>query len=388
MRRLIGGLHARGVRPGDSVCVHAFNNVYYSLAWLAIIGAGGRFVGSNPSYTKFELSHLFSITSTKLVLVEPDLLENVLHAAEDCSIPRSNIYIWNAHGEDVAGGLESWNVLLEYGERDWVTFDDEVQSKTTIAALMSTSGTTGLPKAAAVSHYAQIAQNIIISHSGDKPYETSRLLCLPLFHAFAGPISHICPLRDGHTTFVMKRYDQDRFLEYTGRYRVTETLVVTPIVQGLLTLPQSRLQNLTSLRYLWAGGAPLDGTHQHELNERLHPDAIFSQIWGLTEYGWITGFKYPEKDSGNVGRLMPNTEAMIIDKDANEVTAEGERGEILIRGPALMTEYLGAAEATSKTIVDGWLHTGDIGYHEAGRWHIVDRAKVSQCHGSTIIPLP
>ena len=357
--------------------MHAFNNVYYSLAWLAIIGAGGRFVGSNPSYTKFELNHLFSITNTKLILVEPGLLENVHQAAKECSIPQSMIFIWNAHGEDVPQSLESWNALLEYDERAWICFESEEQSESTTAALMSTSGTTGLPKAAAVSHHAQISQNIVISHCRGKPYEIIRLLCLPLFHAFAGPFSHISPLRDGHTTYIMKRYDQDQFLDYSRRYQVTETLVVTPIVQGLLALPQSKLDNLASLRYVGCAGAPLDAARQHELNERLHPDGIFNQIWGLTEFGWITTFKYPEQDSGSVGRLMPNTEAMIVDKEGREINEEGERGEILIRGPGRMSEYLGAPEATAKTIVDGWLHTGDIGYQEAGKWYIVDRAKVS-----------
>ena len=386
MRRLIAGLHVRGVRPGDSVCVHAFNNVYYSLVWLAIVGVGGRFVGANPSYTKFELSHLFSITHTKLVLVEPALLEHVVEAAEECSIPRQNIFIWDAHGEDVPKNFQSWNVLMEDKERDWITFDDEKQSETTVAALMSTSGTTGLPKAAAVSHRAQISQNIIISHSTENPYETIRLLCLPLFHAFAGPIAHLSPLRDGFTTYIMKRYDQDQFIECIHRYQVTATLVVTPIVQGLLHLPQSRLDKLASLRYIGAGGAPLDSTHQHEFNERLHPDAKFTQIWGLTEYGWITTFRYPEKDPGSVGRMMPNTEAKIIDKDGQELNEDGEQGEILIRGPALLTEYLGAPEATAKTIIDGWLHTGDIGYQKAGKWYIVDRAKVSRLF-ITLLPL-
>ena len=349
-------------------------------------------MGSNPSYTKFELNHLFSITDTKLILVEPGLLENVVQAAEECSIPRSKIFIWDAHGEDVPQSFESWNVLLEYDERDWICFENEEQSENTTAALMSTSGTTGLPKAAAVSHRAQIAQNIVISHSKGNPYEIIRLLCLPLFHAFAGPISHISPLRDGHTTYIMKRYDQDQFIEYTRRYQITETLVVNPIVQGLLTLPQSQLDNLASLRYVGAAGAPLDAARQHEFNERLHPDAIFNQIWGLTEFGWITTFKYPEKNAGSVGRLMPNTEAKIIDKDGHEVTREGERGEILIRGPARMTEYLGSPEATADITKDGWLHTGDIGYQQAGKWYIVDRAKVSQSlemrEFANLIPIP
>ena len=369
-------MYARGIRPGDSVSVHAFNNVYYSLAWLAIIGVGGRFVGSNPSYTRFELSHLYSLTNTKLILVEPGLLENVIHAAQDCCISLSKIFAWDAHGEDIPPGFDSWRILLDYGERNWNTFENEEQSKTTIAALMSTSGTTGLPKAAAVSHHAQITQNITIKYTVEKPYEAIRLLCLPLFHAFAGPMAHMSPLRDGYTTYIMKRYDQQHFVEYIDRFQVTDTLVVTPIVQGLLTQPQSCFDKLNSLRYVWTAGAPLDSTHQDDFNQRLHADAIFTQIWGLTEMGWITGFKYPEKDAGSVGRLMPNTEAMIIDKEGREASGEGESGEILIRGPALMTEYFGAPEATAKTIVNGWLHTGDIGYQKAGKWYIIDRAKV------------
>ena len=381
MRRLIGGLYARGIRPGDSVCVHAFNHVYYSLAWLAIIGAGGRFVGSNPAYTQYELSHLFSISQVKLVIVELELLEKVLPAAHERSIPQSNLFIWDVHDQKLPDGFESWTALLGHGERDWITFAREEESETTIAALMSTSGTTGLPKAAAVSHYAQIAQNVTIDHSAAKPYEVSRMLCLPLFHAFAGPLAHMSPLRNGHTTYIMKRYDQDQFIDCIGRYEVTETLVVTPIVQGLLPLPQSRLEHLASLRYLWSAGAPLDGAVQHRFNERLHPDCIFGQIWGLTEIGWVAGFKYPERDAGSVGRLLPNTEAMIIDKNGKEIICDNERGEVLIRGSSLMNEYLGATEATAKSIVDGWFHTGDIGYQAGGKWYIVDRAKVSRSCG-------
>lgn len=309
MRKLIGGLQARGLRPGDSVCVHAFNNVYYSLVYLAIIGAGGRFVGANPAYTKFELSHLFSISNTKIVLAEPELLEKTLPAIKESKILQSNVLIFDAHGEVKPDEFESWKILLQHGERDWITFDNENQSKTTIAALMSTSGTTGLPKAATVSHHAQVAQNIIIDDSEGKPYDVIRLLCLPLFHAFAGPIAHVSPLREGRTAYIMKRFDLEHFVEYISRYKISEILVVPPIVMALLALPQSKLDSLSSLRCVLAAGAPLEGAVQLRLNEKLHPDARFTQIWGLTEIGWITGLRYPEKDAGTVGRLLPNTEA-------------------------------------------------------------------------------
>lgn len=111
----------------------------------------------------------------------------------------------------------------------------------------------------------------------------------------------------------MKRFDLGQFVECFNRYGITETTIVTPIVMAILALPQDQRVRLASLRYAWCGGAPLDGSIQNQFNESLHPDAIVSQVWGLSEIGWITTFHYPEKDQlGSVGRLLPNMEAKSV----------------------------------------------------------------------------
>lgn len=108
----------------------------------------------------------------------------------------------------------------------------------------------------------------------------------------------------------MKRFNLGQFVDFVVRFGITETSMVNPIVTSLLDLPQSRRKYLSSVRFVWCAGAPLDASVQNQLREILHQDALVSQVWGMSEAGWITTFHYPESDaSGSVGRLLPNMEA-------------------------------------------------------------------------------
>ena len=135
-------------------------------------------MGSNPAYTACELSHLFSLTDTKFVIVEPDLLKNVLPVVQERCMPESNLLIFNTDERHCLDGFDSWDTLLNHGERDWHVFENGKDSESTTAALMSTSGTTGLSKAAAISHYALVAQNIMYYDSKEKPYKVCRYLAI------------------------------------------------------------------------------------------------------------------------------------------------------------------------------------------------------------------
>lgn len=141
------------------------------MLFLGIVAAGGVFAGTNPSYTQFELAHHYKTSETKFVIAEPELLPVVLGAASESHVPKSNIWIFNPTGQEAPDGFRSWTSLLEHGERDWVRFDDEKVSRSTIAARLFSSGTTGLPKAAAISHYNLVAQHIIVNEVDRAPYE-------------------------------------------------------------------------------------------------------------------------------------------------------------------------------------------------------------------------
>lgn len=143
------------------------------MIYLAVIGAGGRFVGSNPSHKTFELNNLFNLSEVRFVVVEPDLLWNILLTIDKVGLPRSNVFIFNSKPLETETEFRSWKKLLEHGEEDWTTFNDENKARATTAALLTTSGTTGLPKAAELSHYSFVAQGTMLSDLKEKPYEVS-----------------------------------------------------------------------------------------------------------------------------------------------------------------------------------------------------------------------
>lgn len=145
--------------------------IYYPALFLGIIAAGAVFAGTNPAYTQYELTHHFKTSCTKFVIVEPELLPAVLAAANECDIQRSNMWILDAQNEPIPSGFTSWRSLLDHGERDWIRFNDEKISKKTTAARLFSSGTTGLPKAAAISHFNLVAQHILVNEIKPVPYE-------------------------------------------------------------------------------------------------------------------------------------------------------------------------------------------------------------------------
>jgi long-subunit acyl-CoA synthetase (AMP-forming) len=136
--------------------------IYYTSLYLGIIGAGGCFTGANPGYTSYELIHHLRVTEAKYVITHLAMLITATTAAGECGIPRSNIFVFNVHGEDVPDGHRSWTELLQHGDSDWTSVADPNK---TAAAYVSTSGTSGLPKAAILSHSYMVSQADTLSRT-------------------------------------------------------------------------------------------------------------------------------------------------------------------------------------------------------------------------------
>lgn len=130
-----------------------------------------------------------------------------------------------------------------------------------------------------------------------------------MFHTFAAPLSHLAPLREGHTTYIMPRFSNTQFINIVERFNITEVLLVPPMIVKFVTSagPKSFLKHI---RFVWCGGAPLDAGVVKKMYRLLAPDACIAQVYGMTEAGWISTSKWPERDdSGSVGKLLPNVEA-------------------------------------------------------------------------------
>jgi len=294
------------------VCVHAFNSILYPILYYGIIGAGGVFVGSNPAYKTLELERLISITESKFFITEAGLLDIVLPATKAAISLTKTFVLGTDSAEGNLNSCRHWSDLLQHGEKDWLRINDEETAKSTIAVLQSTSGTTGLPKVAASSHYALVASGIGMRESTVKPYAVTRLISLPLFHSFGASFVQISAFHYGETTYIMRRFNVEEFLGALQQFKISEIAVVPAMLTSIIRQRISPLA-LRTLRRIWCAGTPLSGELRKATYGFLHEDAIISQVWGMTEFGRITSSDHSDRgDNGSVGRLLPNVEARYI----------------------------------------------------------------------------
>src|SRR5215218_6780907 len=178
----------------------------------------------------------------------------------------------------------------------------------------------------------------------------------------------------GATIVTMPRFDLDQFLELIERHGVTRTYVVPPIALALAKHPALEGRDLSTVRTVMSGAAPLGGDIAQQVSERIGCKVI--QGYGLTETSPVTHTIRPsgENKPGSIGLPLPSTECRVVDPETGEDLEAGERGELWMRGPQIMRGYLDNPDATAETIdADGWLHTGDVAVvDEEGFFEIVD----------------
>ncbi|KAJ4383019.1 hypothetical protein N0V86_002246 [Didymella sp. IMI 355093] len=364
-------------------------NIYYSMAFLGILSFGGIFAGVNPSHTPYELEHAFRTAEIKALVVEPELLPNALRAAQQAGIPRTNIFIFDHHipvtqpwdtREFWDTDIKSWRYLMGQGEIDWIRWNNEARSKSTTAARLFSSGTTGLPKAVEMTHHNFIAQHTMVLEHKPRDYEVTRLLCTPMFHVSNVPRAHTSPLRSGILTYVMRRFELQSWLQNIERFGITEANMVPPMVIQVINSPLTKNYSLKSIRNSWVGAAPLAPEPQARYKALLQADTPFNQVWGMSETSCIaTMVHYPEQDlTGSVGRFLPNMDAKLVDEEGRDITDYDVRGELCARGPLIVKGYYKNPQANAESWdKDGYFHTGDIAVRrrDNGLWYIVDRKK-------------
>jgi len=271
-------------------------------------------------------------------------------------------------------------------------------SKTTLATINYSSGTTGLPKGVCVSHYNIISnsEQTIFMRDEEHPYSPSArpeerwLGFLPLYHAYgmftgSGSIHgliwtgqlYMCVMAPKLLVpvYIMAKFVYEEFLRSIQTYRITHLQSAPPILVMLDKRPETSKYDLSSLKHILCGAAPLSKELQNAVSRRFNVNII--QGWGMTEVtcGAIHVPGGRVDDSGSVGLLDPNCECKLLDEDGKEV-APGEPGEMYVRGPQVCLGYWKNDAATKETIDDQqWLKTGDIAVVKDNWFWIVDRKK-------------
>ncbi|KAK3071226.1 hypothetical protein LTR53_009007 [Teratosphaeriaceae sp. CCFEE 6253] len=382
-----------GKFPADStVCLHLANDVLYPVLVLAILASRCRWTGTNTAYTATELEHHFRTSETRYVVIAEEHLETVRHAVRASGVsieiivfvdllgaPPASRSLQTSTADDMTtSGTQGLRNLWDLLHTPSCSSLDEVLSgisPSNIAALMQTSGTTGLPKIAARTHHSMIAEvQAITDDPESKPYEVRRLFCTPIFHAFSAPEMLFNALRLGQISYFMRRYD-DTFAQKIHDFRITEAFGAPAMLLKLVNaLADGRL--LQSLRYVAYGGSPLGAGLRKRFLEMFEVPPRLVPVYGMTEGGWFTTLKYPENDdTGSVGRPVPGYEVRLSRTAHAQLGFAPSAGQVLVRGPQILREYLGNPSATAEAFEDGWLKTGDIGYFENGKLYLIDRAK-------------
>jgi acyl-CoA synthetase (AMP-forming)/AMP-acid ligase II len=248
-----------------------------------------------------------------------------------------------------------------------------------LVALPYSSGTTGLPKGVMLTHRNLVA-NILQTDSAShyRHGEDVTVTFLPLFHIYGLTAIALLGLWSGATFVIMAKFELEPYLTLVARHRATLLHVVPPVVIALAKHPAVANHDLSSVRKLFSGAAPLGADVTEQCTRRI--GCVLQQGYGLTETSpaaIVTSDDPALLKAGSVGEPIANTECRVVDPETGRDAAPGADGEIWIRGPQVMRGYLKRPEDTRAVLDDdGWLRSGDIGHADAdGHFFIVDRLK-------------
>jgi acyl-CoA synthetase (AMP-forming)/AMP-acid ligase II len=368
VRAVAAGLAERGFGKGDIFAHYAPNLPEYAVAFHAVATVGGVNTTANPLFTADELARQLRDCGARWLVTVPDRLDTARAAADAAGVQEIFVY---GEAEDATPFA---SLLQTGGEASKVAIDPAED----VVALPYSSGTTGLPKGVMLTHRNLVA-NICQFTGLFRTSESDRSIAvLPFFHIYGLVVIMNVVLQRGATIVTVPRFELAEFLGVIQDYRITRAAVVPPIVLALAKQPLVDEFDLSSLEFVGSGAAPLSAELEVACGKRL--GCRIQQGYGLTETSPVT-HTVPEDlvghMPGSIGPPVPNTECRIVDVANGEDVPDGERGELLIRGPQVMKGYLNNPEATARAIdPDGWLHTGDIArIEEDGSLRIVDRVK-------------
>jgi len=405
VERAAAGFQRLGVKKGDRVGLCLPNTPYSVILYFAVLKAGGIVVNANPLYVERELEHLIKdsgltiMVTIDLKVVLPKLagligrtpLKTVVVCSMVASLPFPQNILFRLFKRDALAAVPktdafvSFEALTATGGATPVAIDPE----TDIAVLQYTGGTTGIPKAAMLSHANLTANVEQISYCFPEVRDgKERMLgVLPFFHVFAMTCVMNYGIRIGAELILVPRFEIKQLLETIAKYRPTLFPGVPTLYSAISAAVAKTPSDLSSVRSCISGGAPLPMEVKHRF-EQLAGCRI-CEGYGLTEASPVvtTSPLDGSGPEGSIGTVVRGAEIEIRDADGALVPV-GERGEICVRGPQVMLGYWNKPEENAAAFVEGALRTGDIGYvDEAGWYYIVDRLKdLIICSGFNVYP--
>ena len=388
--RLAAYLRTNGLVVGDRVAIILQNTPQFIIAAIAAWKAGAVVVSLNPMYRTAELKKLFADCSPKAVLCQDDQWDNVRTAAEAVD---PALLLWSSGRESQArddarvmpalglGPAQQSLAAILAREASTEAEPVAVLAPGDVALLLYTSGTTGAPKGAMLTHRNLVA-NALTCRDHFQLDGSSRIFGIaPLFHVTGFEIQLVAAFAAGAAQVLTYRFHPQVALDAFLEHRPTFIIGAITAFIALMSQAQATSQHFASFVHIYSGGAPIAPAVVQSFAERFGRSIRSS--YGMTE---LTAPSHLAPNEGtipvdpasgalSIGRPTPGTDVIVVD-DARRPVKNGEHGELVVRGPQVMSGYWGKPRETAEVLVDGWMHTGDVGFvDEAGWFYLVDRKK-------------
>ncbi|MFE5808604.1 long-chain fatty acid--CoA ligase [Streptomyces sp. NPDC056491] len=359
--RFAAVLHGRGVRPGDRVAMTVPNVPLFPVVYYGILRAGGVVVPMNPLLKAREAAYVLRDCGARVAVAFPLFAQEVATAAAELGT------------ECLVAEPQAFRELLTAAEPLSGLVDREDGDP---ALILYTSGTTGAPKGAELTHGNLVSNTAATAETLIRVGPDDILFGgLPLFHAFGQTCALNAAMAAGATLTLLPRFDPRRALEVMHRDGVTVFLGVPTMYSALLHAELPDGFDASRLRLAVSGGAAIPVEVLHGFERRF--DATVLEGYGLSETSPVASFNHPDRPrkAGSIGVPIRGVEMRLVTESGSEA-GPGEVGEIAIRGENVMKGYFNRPEETSEAVRDGWFHTGDLArVDEEGFYFIVDRKK-------------
>ena len=359
-RGVAGALHARGIEPGDTVALMIPNVPEFTIGYFGILYAGCTVVPLNVLLSAPEVTYHLQDSGAKLLFAHPMFGEPAARGAEEAGVP---CILSEGDGETLAA----------LSAQEPVAGLHPTEPSDT-AVILYTSGTTGKPKGAELSH-----SNLFVNCAVVVPKllpvgpDDVALATLPLFHSFGQTCIQNATIALGGTFTLLPRFAPEDAAALIARDRVTLFAGVPTMYFALLHHEGD--VDFSTVRICMSGGAPMPVEVMKSFEEKFSVEIL--EGYGLSETSPVASFNMPGKPRrpGSIGYPVWGVELAILDEN-DAPLPDGERGEICIRGHNIMKGYLGRPDATAEAMRNGWFHSGDVGIRSAdGSYEIVDRVK-------------
>uniref|UniRef100_A0A1L8DZ07 Luciferin 4-monooxygenase n=1 Tax=Nyssomyia neivai TaxID=330878 RepID=A0A1L8DZ07_9DIPT len=380
---LVKYLQGKGIGIGDTIGLCCENRIEFPIVVFATIFCGASLSTINPRYVNREIKHVVDLVTPKIIFVTSSTTKSILEVCKDASFVREIIEIGQSSSIQAAAGIQRLNDILlndpmyKMDEKELkLQVFDKTQNE---AFILMSSGTTGLPKGVVLTDLNILESLAFAEETRRSMYTVTNAVSLgilPWFHTY-GLMTLIGLITKGVKFVCLPRFEEKTFLNALQTYKITHASLVPPLMVFLAKNPNVLKYDLSNLRELYYGAAPLGKETEIEVKQRIPNLTKVQQGYGLTEATLtVLGIRDLAPIGGSVGKVTAKTWCKVLDVETGEILGPNKSGELCFKGPSIMKGYYRNTQATKETIKDGWLHTGDIGYYDENlNFYIVDRLK-------------